>query len=181
MKLLQVLVLCYPKVPEIYNINKVHINNNKYTLEHIFPKTYMNKKSFNDIHNIYICNNAINNMRSNYKFTDFHLHNKTVQDDFKRLFNTDNFISNKYKLFIPENESKGIISRSIMYMSYEYKYRYNKIIDTKVLIDWCLNNPPSKEEVFHNHLASIKQFKRNKFIDLFHKRNYKSYVYNQFK
>ncbi len=109
------------------------------------------------------------------------MHNKTVQDDFKRLFNTDNFISNKYKLFIPENESKGIISRSIMYMSYEYKYRYNKIIDTKVLIDWCLNNPPSKEEVFHNHLASIKQFKRNKFIDLFHKRNYKSYVYNQFK
>lgn len=181
MKLLQILVLFSQKIPEIYNINKIYICNNKYTLEHIFPKAYMNKKSFNDIHNIYICNNMINNMRSNYKFTDFNYHNKTIQDDFKRILNTNNYISNKHKLFIPENESKGIIARSIMYISHEYKYKYNKIIDTNVLIEWCLNNPPSKEEIYHNHVASIKQFKRNKFIDLYHKKNYKCFILNQFK
>ena len=56
--------------PEIYNLNSMKIKDGIMSLEHIFPKCYMNKKSFNDIHNIYKCNNLINNCRSNYKYTD---------------------------------------------------------------------------------------------------------------
>lgn len=167
--------------PEIYNLNSINIKSNynpKPTLEHIFPKCYMDKISYNDMHNIFKCNGEINNLRSNYKYTDFE--NINNHDDFKKIANTDNYIDNKRKLFIPEEPSRGIIARSIMYMSYEYKYRYSKVIDTNVLIDWCLNYPPEKTEINHNNIAFRKQFKKNKFIDLYCKKNYKNYIRNIF-
>jgi len=166
--------------PQIYNINRIDINKyGQYSLEHIFPKCYMNKISYNDLHNIYKCNNYINNHRSNYKFTDFNdnLYNPT---DFKQLLNTNNYLSIKHQLFIPEEESRGIISRAIMYMSYEYKYKYNKVIDKDLLIQWCLHYPPTKEEKIHNHIVFMRQFKRNRFIDLYNKKNYKKYIYELF-
>ena len=78
--------------PEIYNLNLLKINNGIMSLEHIFPKCYMNKKSYNDLHNIYKCNNLINNCRSNYKFTDESLLNVY---EFNKVYNTDNYISSK--------------------------------------------------------------------------------------
>ena len=49
--------------PEIYNIASKQIigSCNKLSLEHIFPKSYMNKKcgASNDLHNIFKCNNYI--------------------------------------------------------------------------------------------------------------------------
>lgn len=159
--------------PEIYNLNSIKINEGFMSLEHIFPKCYMNKHSFNDLHNIYKCNNLINNCRSNFKFTDESLLNLY---DFRKLYNTDNYISNKHKLFIPEEASRGIIARSIMYMSFEYNYKINKVIDKDILIDWCLKYPPNQEELHHNHLVFMKQYKKNKFIELYHKKNYKLYI-----
>jgi endonuclease I len=159
----------------LYTINSKHIND--LTLEHVFPKCYMSKKSYNDMHNIFSCNNRINNYRSNYKFID--IKNSDYYNnikDFIRIDNTDNYYSPKLKLFIPENESKGIISRAIMYISYEYKYKYDKIIDYNNLINWCIDYPPEKHEIFHNNLIAKKQFKRNKFIDLYHKKNYIKYI-----
>jgi len=165
--------------PEIYNLKSLNINYNlKPTLEHIFPKSYMNKISYNDMHNIFKCNGDINNLRSNYKYTDFSEIDNI--NDFRQLYNTDNYISTKKRLFIPENDSKGIISRAIMYISYEYKYRYTKIIDTDILIKWCLNYPPCEKEINHNNIVFKKQFKRNKFIDLYNKKNYKNYIKNLF-
>jgi endonuclease I len=162
--------------PEIYNLNSIKIDGHyRNTLEHIFPKCYMNKISYNDLHNIFKCNGNINNLRSNYKYTD----NNNITD-LKRLYNTDNYISNKEKLFIPEKESRGIIARAIMYMSFEYKYKYSKIIDTDLLINWCLEYPPTKAEINHNNDVFKRQFKRNKFIDLYCKKNYKRYINNLF-
>ncbi len=164
--------------PEIYNVKGLSIKskfNPKPTLEHIFPKCYMNKISYNDMHNIFRCNGEINNMRSNYKYTDdWDLRN------FTKIHNTGNYISTKDKLFIPEEDSRGIIARTIMYMSYEYKYKYSKVIDTDVLIDWCMSYPPSKMEIHHNNDAFRKQYKRNKFIDLYCKKNYKNYIQQLF-
>jgi len=160
--------------PEIYNLNLYKMTK-KPTLEHIFPKCYMNKISYNDLHNIYRCNNEINNMRSNYKYVDFANVDKNL-NNFKRIEDTDNYISIKDKLFIPENESRGIIARSIMYMSYEYKYKYSKIIDTNNLIDWCLKYPPCKKEINHNNDVFRMQYKRNKFIDLYNKKKYERYI-----
>lgn len=167
--------------PEIYNMRGMSIKtkfNPKPTLEHIFPKCYMNKISHNDMHNIFKCNGEINNMRSNYKYTDER--DLWNLKDFTKIHNTDNYISTKNKLFIPEEESRGIIARTIMYMSYEYKYKYSKVIDTEVLIDWCLTYPPTKHEINHNNDAFRRQYKRNKFIDLYCKRNYRNYIQNLF-
>jgi len=167
--------------PEIYNFNSIIIKssyNPKPTLEHIFPKCYMNKISYNDMHNIFKCHGEINNLRSNYKYTDFE--NENEHYDFRKIANTDNYINSKMKLFIPEEASRGIIARTIMYMSYEYKYKYSKVIDTDVLIDWCLSYPPTSQEINHNNVAFKKQYKRNKFIDLYCKKNYKHYIQNLF-
>jgi len=160
--------------PEIYNLCGLK-GTIKPTLEHIFPKCYMDKISFNDMHNIYSCNGDINNMRSNYKYIDF---NDFVGDlnDYQKFDNTTNFISIKDKLFIPEEESRGIIARTIMYISYEYKYKYSKVIDTHNLIKWCLDYPPCKKEINHNNDVFRIQYKRNKFIDLYNKKNYKKYI-----
>ena len=163
--------------PEIYNLNSLKIKEGIMSLEHIFPKCYMNKKSFNDLHNIYKCNNLINNCRSNYKYTDEKIFNL---NEFKKIYNTDNYISNKYKLFIPEKESRGIIARSIMYMSFEYNYNFNKVIDSNILINWCLDYPPNSQELYHNHIVFMKQYKKNKFIELYYKKNYKSYIQKLF-
>lgn len=158
--------------PQIYNINLKHLDNNRPSLEHIFPKCYMNKKSFNDLHNIFTCNSVINNNRSNYKFID-----KTNSYPLTTFINiNNNYYSHKLKLFIPEDDSKGIIARSIMYMVYTYKYRYDKVIDTDNLINWCMMYPPTKEEINHNNDVFKKQFKRNKFIDLYQKKNYYNYI-----
>ena len=169
--------------PQIYNINLNKINDfNRPTLEHIFPKSYMSKKSFNDLHNIFSCNGIINNHRSNYKYidmTDDEFYNN--KNDFKVINNTDNYYSSKLKLFIPENESKGIIARSIMYITYEYKYRYDRVISYSNLINWCIKYPPTKEEIYHNNIVFKRQFKRNQFIDLYHKKNYINYITKIFK
>lgn len=167
--------------PEIYNFKSIVINSchsSKPTMEHIFPKCYMNKISHNDMHNIFRCNEYINNMRSNFKYIDFDY----VDDHkgFDQIANTDNYINQKRRLFIPEDDSKGIISRAIMYMSYEYKYKYSKVIDTDLLLNWCINYPPTKEEINHNNMAFKKQYKRNKFIDLYCKKNYKYYIKSLF-
>ena len=84
--------------PLIYNINHNHINNSIYTLEHIFPKSYMNKKTYNDMHNIFKCNKEINNYRSNYKFSDFNYINNINYNDFKKITGTDNYLSIKNKI-----------------------------------------------------------------------------------
>ena len=163
--------------PEIYNINHHRINNSPLTLEHIFPKCYMNKKTYHDMHNLFKCNKELNNYRSNYKFSDFdNLNIEMNFNDFKKISETDNYVSTKHKIFIPEKESRGIISRAIMYMAFEYKYKYNKVINNDVLIEWCLKHPPTKEEIYHNNIVFMKQYKRNIFIDLYNKKNYKSYI-----
>jgi endonuclease I len=161
--------------PDIYNIKNINFKSRP-TLEHIFPKCYMNKISYNDLHNIFKCNDEINNKRSNYKFTEFENF-----DDLQRVLMTDNYISIKNKVFIPEDESKGIISRSIMYIAYEYNLRYSKVIDTENLIDWCLRYPPIESEINHNNMVFKKQYKRNKFIDLYNKKNYEKYIKGLFK
>ena len=157
--------------PNIYNIS------NPNTLEHIFPKS-LTKKNSNDLHNLFICNGDINNIRSNYKFID----------DIDILSNNNwikleknNYVNKKNKLFIPNNESKGIVARAIMYMSYTHGYNYENIINFHNLIKWCITFPPTKEEYNHNNIVYAYQKNRNPFIDLYNKNDYYYLINNTFK
>ena len=74
--------------PNIYNINKY--TDNKLTQEHIYPSSFLNSKHKNNMHNLFKCNKEINNIRSNYKFTDFKFI-KINKNDFIKINNTDNY------------------------------------------------------------------------------------------
>ena len=169
------MLLSFPNTPNIYNINNKFFNSDKLTQEHIYPRSLMNRKTQNDMHNLFKCDKEINNIRSNYKFTDFNFIKINI-NDFTKINDTYNYVSVKNKLFVPENESKGIIARSIMHMCYTYKYKSNKIIDNDILIDWCLKYPPTEQEINHNNVAFSRQYTRNKFIDLYKKKGYKNII-----
>jgi len=170
---IRAIIMCN-NTPIIYTTECFN-NNAKLSLEHVFPKSLMYKRHYNDMHNIFKCDAYINNMRSNYKFI-----NDCNVNTFTRLNETDNYINTKLKLFKPHDESKGIIARAIMHMCYEYKYDYKKIINYDDLISWFIEYPPTKEEIYHNNIIFQKQKKRNMFIDLYNKKNFKKLVMHRF-
>jgi len=159
-----------------------YLNSNKFNFEHVYPKSFMNKQHYNDMHNIFKCDIYINNVRSNYKYIDktdreFKLYNHT----FKQLYTSNNYVNSKLNLFVPDDASKGLIARAIMYMSYKYNYDYKKIIDYDNLIEWCFKYPPTKQEYIHNNLISHIQKNRNIFIDMYKHKKYHKMILNNFK
>lgn len=157
-------------LPSLYINKNTHIN----SIEHIFPRSLINKEHYNDMHNLFKTNNIINNKRSNYKFAEI----ENIKEWEK--IEDDNYVNHKKRLFMPNENSKGIVSRAIMYMSYEYKYNYEKIIDLETLMEWCLKYKPSKEEQYHNSIVFKHQYKRNIFIDTYNKKKYKNMIYSIF-
>lgn len=149
--------------PVIYT----HLSSNKFNFEHVYPKCYLNKKDRNDMHNIFKSDIYINNVRSNYKYID---HNdkefKKYNYSFEQLYKSDNYVSSKLALFVPDDNSKGLIARAIMYMNYNHYYDYKKVIDIDNLLNWYFKYPPTKFEYAHNNLVAQAQKNRNVFIDM---------------
>jgi len=137
-----------------------------YSLEHVFPRCYLNKKDENDMHNIVKTFNKLNNMRSNYKYTDEIKNEKNWES-----LCCNNFVNHKEKLFIPNKSSRGFISRSILYMMNEYNYNYTKIIDKETLIKWFYDYPPTKSEIYHNEMVKNIQNKNNIFISKYNRKS----------
>lgn len=160
------------KLPSLY-LNDNHIFNIKniqyYSVEHIYPKKFLDKTHHFDMHNLIRTNNHINNMRSNYKFTD--LNNNNINKKWVKL-NFNNYLNTHDKLFIPNDISKGFISRTIMYLAWQYGYNPYKIISHDNLIKWCLNYPPDYQEQYHNKIAYSIQFKNNIFITNYNNTDY---------
>ena len=145
-------------MPSVYSIVQTN------TIEHIYPICYLSEKHRMDMHNMFKCNKKINNLRSNFKYID------SIDDDnkWKELHNK-NFLNTKYKKFVPNNNSKGIISRAILYMYLEYNYDFNKIISKKDLMNWFHKYPPSMEEIRHNTEIFKYQNTDNIFISKYDK------------
>lgn len=163
--------------PVIYT----YLKSTKYNFEHVYPRCFMNKQHFNDMHNIFKSDIYINNVRSNYKYIDnndreFKLYNHT----FKKLYTSNNYVNSKLNLFVPDDESKGLIARAIMYMSYTYNYDYKNVIDNNNLINWCFKYPPTKLEYSHNNLISQIQKNRNVFIDMYKHKKYHKLIMKNF-
>jgi len=154
--------------PCVY-IEKKNINNRILTNEHIFPISHMKKNNKfdnykyakNDMHNLFKTTEKLNSIRSNYKFTD--IENEYLNENW-RILENNNYINNKKKLFIPANNSKGIIARAILHMSYTYNYKIEKIIDLNILIKWTLKYSPNKDEIYYNNMVKSIQYTDNIFI-----------------
>lgn len=164
------------KMPSIYLENSFLCDNNDarfknkfFSAEHIFPQCQLNNKHKNDMHNIIKTTNTLNVNRSNYMFVD----DNDINPKDKNWVALDfgNYVNHKYKVFSPNNYSRGFISRAILYMCWEYDYNHRKVIDTDLLIKWYFQYPPLKEERYHNEIIHRIQRKHNIFITNYFKRS----------
>ena len=158
------------KMPSAYVDKSLHIQdafkNKKYSIEHIFPRSLLNKKDHNDMHNTIRTMNDLNVNRSNYRYVD------TVTNDKNWIkLDYDNFVNHKMKLFIPNAVSRGFISRAILYMSKEYDYNPFKIIDKDTLLKWFYDYPPEICEKYHNNVIQKLQHTNNIFISQYGKKS----------
>ena len=161
------------KMPSIYlensffGDNDAMFKNKFFSAEHIFPQCLLNNKHRNDMHNIVKTINTLNVNRSNYMFVeDINCKDKNwVELDF------GNYVNHKHKVFAPNHYSRGFISRAILYMCWEYDYNHKKVIDRDLLIKWYFENPPLKEERYHNEIIHRIQRKHNIFITNYCKKN----------
>lgn len=165
-------------MPIIYSKNNIYNTDLKkkiYSLEHIYPISYMTNNAKIDMHNLFKTTKFLNNARSNYKFCDYEEYilypnnSWTIKNDLTSNKNwitleNYNYVNHKKKLFIPSNESKGIIARAILYTTFKYKFKIEKVINLDTLISWYLKYPPTDKEKYHNNYVKKIQFTDNEFI-----------------
>ena len=162
-----------------YNANTYNIKNNIYTIEHIWPKSFLKNHLLSkyDLHNLAITNGFYNVHRSNYKYSDsspiiyslYKLNNDmvTIKINENNLnCKTYNYKNCALKIFIPIESSRGEIARSILYMSKLYgEKNLDKIIDAKLLHQWNIKYPPSEREKRKNKQILKLQGNKNPFIN----------------
>lgn len=169
-------ILLDTKMPSIYlensflDTNDAKFKNKFFSAEHIFPQCQLDNKHRNDMHNIIKTTNTLNVNRSNYMYVD---REATANANDKNWVALDfgNYVNHKYKVFSPNDYSRGFISRAILYMCWEYDYNHRKVIDTDLLIKWYFEHPPLKEERYHNEIIHRIQRKHNIFITNYCKKN----------
>jgi len=171
------------RVPSLYlgkNTNIINNNINKiYSIEHVYPRSLLNKQHQYDMHNLFRTSDYLNNMRSNYKFTDKEEQKNLNSNEWIKL-EYFNYVNKKTKLFIPNDNSKGVIARTLMYLAYTYNYNPYKVISPPNLIKWCEENPPDDKEIFHNKISKLMQDNDNKFISEYNGKFYKNTIKNLF-
>ena len=171
-------ILNDPKMPMIYTnkylkksltntVANCNYNKQFVSAEHIYPQCLLNIKQSNDMHNIIKTINTLNANRSNYRFhEDYDIKNKHWLE-----LECNNYVNHKEKIFVPNNDSRGFISRAILYMYKEYNCNPNKIIDIEILKKWYYNFTPTIEERYHNDIIKRLQNKNNIFISNYNKKN----------
>ncbi len=162
-------ILFDKNMPSVYVHKQLNIEDKLedvvFSAEHIFPRSHLDKKDWNDMHNIIRTINDLNVNRSNYKYID----SLTNDNDWFELKH-NNYVNHKQKLFIPNIVSRGFIARAILYMCKEYDYNHNKIIDKHVLLNWYYSYPPCKCERYHNEVIKKFQNTNNIFITKYNKK-----------
>lgn len=151
-------------VHKTFNIDE-KFEDNVFSAEHVFPRSHLDKRNWNDMHNIIRTVNDLNVNRSNYRYTE----SLTTDDNWFALKH-NNYVNHKQKLFIPNTVSRGFIARAILYMCKEYDYNHNKIIDKHVLLNWFYSYPPCKYERYHNEVIKKLQNTNNIFITKYNKK-----------
>ncbi len=122
------------------------INKNIYNVEHIVPQSF-DKSVNSDLHMLFLSHNVINSLRNNYRFVDFIKYddayftyiknNQIIISNNNNCKNMDYYVAfnHKKRIFVPPNQSKGIIARSLLYYENTYK-KYgilNKVISEDLI------------------------------------------------
>jgi len=150
-----------------HGVAKSNYNRQFVSAEHIYPQCLLDGKQSNDMHNIIKTLNTLNANRSNYKFhEDYDIKSKNWVE-----LECNNYVNHKDKVFVPNNDSRGFISRAILYMYKEYNCNPQKIIDIEILKKWYYNFSPTIDERYHNDIIKRLQNKNNIFISNYNKKN----------
>jgi len=159
------------KMPIIYtgiNYNIKNIEKNKFlTAEHIYPQSLLDEYQSKDMHNIIKTLNTLNVNRSNYKYCDHY----DLNDRNWKSLEYNNYVNHKRKLFVPNSNSRGFISRSILYMCREYNFKLSNIIDKQTLVKWFYTYSPTNSEYYHNAVVEKIQNTNNIFVSSYSKKN----------
>lgn len=162
------------KMPSLYIDKNLNVDEKMfksiYSLEHIFPQSFLEKKDCSDMHNVIRTMNEFNICRSNYKYTE------KQNDLIWTELSFDNFINHKKKLFIPNTASRGFIARALLYMNKQYNYNIEKVIDKETLVKWFYNYPPSVNEKYHNAFICKLQNTNNIFVSKYKNKKTRKYV-----
>ncbi len=182
MKLLgynQVKEILHKKIVSISIYKKYDkIDKKIYNIEHIVPQSF-DKSVNSDLHMLFLSHNVINSLRNNYRFVDFIKYDDSYFE-YIYIQNNQIFVSNcihknmifyaafnhKKRLFVPPNESKGIIARSLLYYRAIYK-KYgicNKVIQEDLMYKWNDLYKVSENEYLRNLQIEKFQNNRNPFI-----------------
>lgn len=173
---------------EIYNVS----DKEKLTLEHVVPQSsYKETKKINlDMHNIIMIPSKLNIHRSNYKFhNDFTLCRKSKLLDWDGELIKDKLIDIDYtnkismkdsekQIFVPRENLRGEIARSISYFIYKYpEYRtivFDNVIDIYTLLTWYYKYPVTDFEIYKSEIIEKIQGNRNPFVG--NELNLKEYI-----
>ncbi len=155
------------------------LHKNKYNVEHIIPQS-LDKSVNSDLHILFLSHNVINSLRNNYRFVDFVKYDD-LYFEYIYIKNNQVFVTNccnnipyyaafnhKKRLFVPPNESKGIIARSLLYYQNKYK-KYgicNKMISEDLMYKWNDLYKVYEDEYLRN--LQIEKFQNNRNPFIFH-------------
>ncbi len=150
-----------------------NVNKNVYNAEHIVPQSF-DKAVNSDLHILFLSHNVINSLRNNYRFVDFikyddayftyiYIKNNQIIISHNKCKNMDYYaaFNHKKRIFVPPNESKGIIARSLLYYNLIYK-KYgicNKVISEDLMYKWNEMYKVNEEEYLRN--LQIREFQNN--------------------
>lgn len=169
-------------------------NSYAYDKEHVWPKSYgfndyKDQDAGCDLHNLHPSLGNVNSLRNDLLFMELEENHKNIKNNYY------DFVigyKDEEKLFMPRNESKGDVARTLLYMAVRYEgkekidgvkldspdleinngYIYlkdeniNYIGNIETLLKWNMEDKVSKNEVNRNNLIYEKyQHNRNPFID----------------
>ncbi|WP_163526139.1 endonuclease I family protein [Halobacillus ihumii] len=148
---------------ELFRIEKEF----KYNCEHAVPQSWFNEQEpmRGDLHHLFTCEPVCNSIRSNYPYYDFtdytpgNINMERIEESCGKA---------EEELFEPEF-AKGTVARAMLYFLLRYpdqvEQKYQKKIDTELLLNWHQKFQPSLYEKHRNQAIYQLQGNRNPYID----------------
>ena len=119
---------------------------NRASIEHVVPKCYLPKTNTWDLNNLLLVDKDLNNLRSNTKFGNSNIRNKS---------------------FCPSHQdSRGVVARICAHILYTFpNIDHTLVIDKETLFRWNEQYPVTDFEKYINERIHSYQGTYNRFID----------------
>ena len=128
------------------------------TMEHVVPRAILRTHALDpgasdDLHNIFPVDNALNCSRADFRFAEWgsEAERYSLGVDFEA------------KVFRPPLVCRGVIARTIMYMSDTYHFDPEIVIESSLLDRWLVNET-DEYELVHDEWARRYSGKKNPFL-----------------